>query len=288
MMEKRREKLHSFKMSLIGSTMLAVAAAMPCRAQAPGIIGGLPGDTLRYTLDGSIPTAFSPAYLGPLFLTRTTIIKARVYRVGTQPSEVYADTVFVDGDPLPITLTSFTAARIGGLVYLQWATASEIDNYGFEIERDGVIVPYSFQQGHLTTNEPHNYEYWDTTSPGHHVYRLKQIDLNGTVWFSDTLGVDMPTGAEGENPPTLFTLRQNAPNPFNSSTCITYSLPERMKVRLTVYNLVGEQVALLFEGEQSIGEHAQRFDASNLASGIYLYKLEAGKHILTRKMVLLK
>jgi M6 family metalloprotease-like protein len=85
-----------------------------------------------------------------------------------------------------------------------------------------------------------------------------------------------------------YSLEQNYPNPFNPETAIRFTLPEKSKVVLTVYNIAGEHVATLVNGEMAEGYHQVSFNASRLASGIYLYRIQAGKFIQTRKMMLLK
>jgi photosystem II stability/assembly factor-like uncharacterized protein len=88
--------------------------------------------------------------------------------------------------------------------------------------------------------------------------------------------------------PATFALEQNFPNPFNPSTTISYAIPSAAHVRLVVYDLLGRTVAVLVDGWESSGRHSVRFDGSQEASGVYLYRLEAGKNELTRKFVLLK
>ena len=88
--------------------------------------------------------------------------------------------------------------------------------------------------------------------------------------------------------PGDFTLSQNYPNPFNPSTTIRYALPARTRVTLTVFNTLGQQVATLAEGEMEAGHHDVTFDASKLASGLYLYRLRAGDYVQTRRLLLLK
>ena len=88
--------------------------------------------------------------------------------------------------------------------------------------------------------------------------------------------------------PTEFALSQNYPNPFNPNTVIKYTLPNRSEVKLIIYNLRGEEVALLFNGTMPAGNHRISWDASNFASGIYFYRLRAGDYVQTKKMVFLK
>ena len=100
---------------------------------------------------------------------------------------------------------------------------------------------------------------------------------------------NLPTSIQQkEGNPNAFTLRQNYPNPFNPTTTISYSLNRRDKVRLSVYNLVGHEVAVLADGERSAGEHEILFDASRLASGVFFYRLQTSGSVRTRKLVFLK
>ena len=88
--------------------------------------------------------------------------------------------------------------------------------------------------------------------------------------------------------PNSFTLYQNYPNPFNPSTTIKYSIPRRTNVTLKVFDVLGSEVATLVKIEQPQGNYEVEFDATSLASGIYLYRIKAGDFVETKKMVLLK
>ncbi len=88
--------------------------------------------------------------------------------------------------------------------------------------------------------------------------------------------------------PKRYDLRQNFPNPFNPSTTIQYGLPRRSQVTLVVFNTLGQQVATLVRGDQEAGHHSVNFNASNLSSGVYFYRLTAGQFVETRKMIVLK
>ena len=94
--------------------------------------------------------------------------------------------------------------------------------------------------------------------------------------------------AEGQAIPGKFRLEQNYPNPFNPSTIIHYDLPQRSIVRLSVFNTLGQEVAVLISGEESAGYHEVRFDAVGLPSGMYFYRLQAGDYVQSRKLLLLK
>ena len=198
---------------------------------------------------------------------------------------------------LPIQLASFNASQntAGAGVLLRWSTLSEVNNYGFEVQRgalsggDFVTVSGAFIPGHGTTTVPRDYSYTDMSAQaGIWYYRLKQIDLDGAVHYSDPAKVAVHPGVSAQDVPAVFSLGQNFPNPFNPETTIRYSLPSRSHVLLAVYNALGERVAVLAEGEQESGFHEVRFDGSALASGVYFYRLQSTGFVQTKKLSLLK
>ncbi|HEX9656028.1 MAG TPA: T9SS type A sorting domain-containing protein [Bacteroidota bacterium] len=198
--------------------------------------------------------------------------------------------------PLPVQLASFTAHPTQqSTVLLEWSTVSEVNNFGFEVQRKGssdpsfASLPGVFIPGHGTTIEPHYYSHTDeTASAGQWSYRLKQIDYDGTTSFSPVVVVDILTGVGAQEIPTEYYLDQNYPNPFNPSTVIEYGLPERANVSLTVYNSLGQVVATLVQGEQEKGVHTVRLNAANLSSGVYMYTLQAGNFVSTKKLMLVR
>ncbi len=199
------------------------------------------------------------------------------------------------GPPTPVVLVSFEAEVIINGVELTWQTASEIDCYGWKVERrqdEGQYQDVSpLIPGHGTTVVPHTYTFTDQTAqPGEtYEYRLEQIGISGSITFSDPITVSVQA-----TPVTGFRLHQNSPNPFNASTVISFELPVAGQVKLDVYDIHGRQVSK--SGSRttptteyfSSGYHEVVFDGSGLASGIYIYRLEAGKFVSTGKMVLLK
>lgn len=215
----------------------------------------------------------------------------RIWSVGGCPFTPYAGGDFsivnfgIDIIPVPVELISFSATTDNRNVNLNWATATETNNSGFEIERrydktDWLEI--GFVPGHGTTTEKQNYSYIDqNVNAGIYSYRLKQVDFDGTFEYSNEIFVNVTA-------PLEFTLDQNFPNPFNPSTTINYSIPNSSFVQLIVYNSIGQEIAILVNEIIEGGNHSVDFDASNLPSGIYLYKLQAGSFVETKKMILMK
>lgn len=197
---------------------------------------------------------------------------------------------------LPIQLATFTGTATSlNEVKLHWTTISEVNNYGFYVERrasDEVSfteLAGSFVPGHGTTNAPQEYSYTDNNAgPGEHYYRLRQVDLDGTIDYPDTIKVIGFSLARVSSNPTKYVLYQNNPNPFNPSTVIRYGLPQSSFVALTVYNTLGQQVAQLVNEQQEAGFHDVEFRADNLSSGMYFCRLHAGDFVATTKLLLLR
>jgi len=199
--------------------------------------------------------------------------------------------------PLPVELTSFTASVINNSVVLNWITATELNNYGFEVERTSPRPsPYEgeggeagrgwekigFVNGNGTTSSPNSYTYEDkTVTSGTYSYRLKQIDNDGSFEYSNTVEVSFME-------PTEFGLEQNFPNPFNPTTSIQYAISSRQFVTLKVYDVLGKEIATLVNESREAGNYEIIFDASTLPSGMYIYKLQAGDFLQVRKMTLIK
>lgn len=193
--------------------------------------------------------------------------------------------------PVPVELTSFTATSQLGKVILNWTTATEINNLGFEIERkiiqnqsDGEWIRIAFVEGHGTTTEPKEYTYLDDISDIQattFVYRLKQMDFLGTYEYSDEVMVENPA-------PVDYVLYQNYPNPFNPTTTITFGIPVKAHITLKVFNAVGEEVAQLCNGEKEAGRYTFEFNAEGLPSGVYFYQLKTENYVKIKKMILMK
>jgi photosystem II stability/assembly factor-like uncharacterized protein len=191
---------------------------------------------------------------------------------------------------IPVELELFSAEVIDNGIQLNWQTASELNNLGFEIERaSSSTTPFSnewiligFVQGNGTTTETQFYSFIDENiSRGNYFYRLKQYDYDGTFEYSNIVEVDVIK-------PNTFSLGQNYPNPFNPTTNIEFRISEFGFVSLKVYDVLGNEVATLVNEEKSAGTYDVEFDARDLTSGMYFYQLQAGTFIKTRKMVLIK
>jgi len=183
---------------------------------------------------------------------------------------------------------------------LEWETATETNNYGFELERsltpplskgEGVSewAKIGFVNGNGTTEEIKLYSFVDKNlKQGQYLYRLKQINMDGSYKYSNEVEVQIQPGK--------YSLEQNYPNPFNPSTKITYSISavgtSLMKflqfVQLKVYDVLGNEVATLVEEYREAGRYEITFNASDLASGMYLYILKAGDFVETKKMILVR
>ena len=195
-------------------------------------------------------------------------------------------TTTIGGGALPVELSSFTATLNGNTIQLRWKTETEVNNYGFEIERsidNSNWINIKFIGGSGNSNSPQNYQYFDSNieQSGNYYYRLKQIDNDGTYEYSDVITV-------GVGVPDKYTLSQNYPNPFNPETRIDFSLPIKQFVSLKVYNTLGEVVEELANGYKEAGSYTILFNASDLASGIYIYRLETQDFTINKKMTLIK
>ncbi len=193
---------------------------------------------------------------------------------------------------LPVELDAFTATNLKDKVELQWDTKTEINNYGFEVERSKAKSQNSkvdswekigFVAGSGNSNSTKQYSFEDNSNltASKYYYRLKQIDSNGEFKYSKIVDVSVITS-------NTFTLEQNYPNPFNPSTVINYSVPLKSNVILKVYDILGKEVASLVHEKQAAGNYKVTFNASNLSSGIYIYKLQTDSYAKSMKMILLR
>jgi parallel beta-helix repeat protein len=196
---------------------------------------------------------------------------------------------------IPVELTSFTAELDGNTVQLNWSTSTEKNNLGFEIERSVISndvrnliwMKIGFVDGKGTTTEPQNYYFnHKELKTGAYLYRLKQIDFNGTFQYSKEVKVEIIS-------PNEFVLEQNYPNPFNPSTKISWQSPVSGHQTLKIFDVLGNEVATLFDEYREAGRYEVEFNVAQISrpeisSGLYLYKLTAGNFSAIRKMMLIK
>ena len=211
---------------------------------------------------------------------------------------IYVDDVSYNSTtPLPVELNNFYARSYGSAVRLFWQTATEINNYGFQIERrdnlrglnldnDGNLegfTPIGFVAGHGNSNSTKDYSFTDNSisTSGKYAYRLKQIDNDGSFSYSQVVETDVTVNL-------TYSLGQNYPNPFNPTTKISYTIPETGLVTLKVYNVVGETVAELINQTQEAGKYEVEFSGSSLSNGVYFYELKANGFTSVKKLMLLK
>ncbi|NUN10720.1 MAG: T9SS type A sorting domain-containing protein [Ignavibacteriaceae bacterium] len=188
---------------------------------------------------------------------------------------------------LPVELKSFSAKLVDGKPSLTWQTATEINNYGFDVERSTDKSNWSkigFVQGAGNSNSPKNYNYTDNTAvSGKYFYRLKQVDTDGTFDYSPVVEVDMGILPGG------YRLEQNYPNPFNPSTSIKFAFSKDTKAAIKVYNALGVEVREIYNGIAEAGRvYDIKFNAAGLSSGVYYYKLITPEKTDVRKMMLTK
>ncbi|MBN1464531.1 T9SS type A sorting domain-containing protein, partial [candidate division KSB1 bacterium] len=194
-------------------------------------------------------------------------------------------------DTTPVELASFVVQyapnSVSRALLLKWQTASETNNLGFDVERsignDSNWKKIGFLEGHGTTTEAKFYEFIDeeATTEGVYFYRLKQNDTNGAFEYSGTVQFSVSA-------PSEYGLAQNYPNPFNPSTQIVFQLKEDVQVNLSVYDLLGRQVATVVDQQMKAGTHKVTFDAADLSAGLYFYSLRAGSFHEMKKMTLIR
>ncbi|MFZ1279188.1 MAG: T9SS type A sorting domain-containing protein [Ignavibacteriaceae bacterium] len=196
---------------------------------------------------------------------------------------------------VPVELNNFTANISDGVVQLNWQTASELNNQGFEIQRsspsptpslkEGTLDNWrtiGFVQGKGTSTENNFYSFNDSPNEsGLYNYRLKQIDFDGSFEYSSEIEANFIFAND-------FRLSQNYPNPFNPNTTIEYQIPQASFVTIKVYDVLGKEIVTLVNEEKPAGIHEVSFEPKDLTSGLYLYKIKAGSFDQTRKMLFLK
>ncbi|MGQ9799426.1 MAG: T9SS type A sorting domain-containing protein [Ignavibacterium sp.] len=265
----------------VGNTPAAIRGA--CLDLLENIYAAGNGGVYKSTDGGATFTNFNLTYSSNKIISFQNKILVAVS--GTTNGGVY---VYTD-ETLPVELSSFTVSLIENNISLSWTTVTETNNYGFEIQRQQSIKQSSvnkwekigFVPGFGTTTEPKHYSFIDKNLiAGTYKYRLKQIDFDGKVSYSDEIKIDfIPEG---------FELKQNYPNPFNPVTKIVYSINQPTRVKLYVSNLLGQTIEELVNELKEPGIYEVTFDGKNLTSGLYFYSLETPFGKISKKMLYLK
>jgi hypothetical protein len=253
---------------------------------------------VNLTLSGSGNTFLYQAYLGRVQVSDNgdfnVFVDDSAVQVGTTSTlRGDVDRTWYDGVSyakvstaviVPVELTNFTANAVNNVVELDWITATEHNNLGFEVQRldYGQWVRIGFVNGKGNSTEISRYSFTDNNASVSNLeYRLKQIDLNGSFKYSNIIAVTL-------NVVKQYELKQNYPNPFNPSTTIAYSLPIDNHVIIKIYNILGQEVATLVDKEVKAGSYNITWTAQNLSSGVYFYKMTAGNFSKINKLMLLK
>jgi len=259
------------------------------------------GFTFNGTSDQTISSASNPADTFSTFgsltidnpgtVTLLTNVGAETSFTPTQGTlDLNGNNFYVNGElytgPLPVELVSFGARINDTNIILVWLTATEVNNYGFQIQRSVQTDKWEvlgFVEGHGNSNSPKEYSFLDSevNSAGIYSYRLKQIDNDGSYEFSKTIEVNFGS-------PMNYELSQNYPNPFNPSTTIRFSVLESSFINLSIFNPLGEKIEELVNEIKEPGIHTIEFNAENISSGTYFYRIKTANFTNIKKMVLLK
>lgn len=244
--------------------------------------------TIFFTIDGGSSWTSQPC--GSAFTLREAhfLHQGKGWTVGDNGTIA----MFTD-NTVPVELTSFSAIVTGNEVALNWSTATETNNRGFDVERKIISSQASvnnseyqvvgFVNGHGTSTKQQSYFFSDRNlSSGIYLYRIKQIDFDGSFEYYEL------TSEVTVEAPSTFSLSQNYPNPFNPATLIKFSIPVNGNVTLKVYDIIGNEVATLVNEYKEAGLFEVNFNAQEFSSGIYLYQLKSANFIETRKMTLIK
>jgi len=236
-------------------------------------------DILKATGKLQVPGGITYASLRPTIEATQLLVLGRT-TTGLRTTEITFGA-------LPVELTNFASVINGRSVELSWQTSEEINNAGFEVERKSVgsetWLRMGFVQGHGTTTNSYLYSFNDRNiETGSYNYRLKQIDYSGSFEYFD---LALPVLI---SKPKDFALGQSYPNPSNPKCNIDFQLPEKMKINISVYDLLGRLVTTLADGEREAGIYTVEFNGGGLASGTYIYRFTAGSYTEVKKLILVK
>ncbi len=230
----------------------------------------------------------------PIMFTVTNLAKDVQYWFGViaqdEADNISQTIAMATSVTTPVELSAFAARLRAGVIELQWSTASESNNLGFELQRryenQSTWQPLTFLEGQGTISSPAQYAWQDRPGKAGTIhYRLKQIDADGQSHLSEAITVAFQA-------PGAFALLQNYPNPFNPATTIHYEVPERsgQNVELLIYDLLGRKVRTLVSGAAEAGYYRTTWDGLDdrgipAGAGVYFYVLMSGDTRLTRKMI---
>lgn len=258
------------------------------------------GDQTIYSAMVPTPDDYKETTFGTLIIDKpsgalTLLSDISVDDVFT-PQQGYLDLngniLYVNGEvyegPLPVELSSFSAVTLESGIKLKWRTETEVSNYGFDVERtlsnsqNLIWDKIGFVEGHGNSNSPKDYSFVDENiSAGKYSYRLKQVDTDGKFEYSKVIEVDLGSAINYE-------LSQNYPNPFNPSTTIRFSVFESSLINLSIFNSLGEKIEELVNEVKEPGVHTIEFNAKDLSSGTYFYRIQTANFVQTNKMILQK
>ena len=285
----------------VAGNELRIAAKTPPGSGNGTVIGVTPGVRVgRFRLTSSVPFVMTekPNIAWKNASDPYTKVNAYVGGLNTEITDASGYSNSLDNIVLSVTLTSFTAqvGVSGQGVQLEWKTASEVNNYGYTVQRKlesdagFADLANAFIAGKGTTVEPQTYSYVDKSiaKAGSYSYRLKQQDLDGTVHYTQSVIVNVTVLDVAEVAPKVFQLMQNYPNPFNPTTSIRYEVPNKTFVTVELFDAIGRFVRALVNEEKERGSYLASLDAGRLASGLYYYRMQAGSYVATRPCILLK
>jgi len=248
----------------------------------PYFVNGSGGRNLRSFSSSILSQSvvrYNAKYGAQLVEINGTVMTIKFYAVpGT-----LIDTRIITDPLLPVELTSFTGRVINDKIVLEWKTATEVNNYGFDIERNtnNTWQKIGFVNGYGNSNSPKSYSFEDELQYGNIIYRLKQIDNDGQYKYSDEVEI------YGTN--DNYVLQQNYPNPFNAMTRIKYYIRNGGIVKFDVFNILGENISTQLYNYLIGGNYYIDFNADKLTSGVYIYQLTINNDIIgTKKLVILK
>ncbi|GBD88354.1 zinc carboxypeptidase precursor [bacterium BMS3Abin03] len=236
------------------------------------------------SLTGNYIRMLSPGFYSITFSAPDFIPQTINNVVVSNFSTTILNVELVPENSVPVELISFDANVMNSNVMLNWFTATELNNRGFEIQRkaNGDFVKIGFVPGHGTITEIQSYSFTDdNVIAGSYSYRLKQIDFDGTIDYSNVINVDVTRVNN-------YFLAQNYPNPFNPGTTISFAIAEDGKVTLRIFDILGNEIETLVNSKLTAGKYEVEFNGTDLPSGVYLYSLETDGHRFVKKMTLLR